>query len=350
MTECLPTTNKSSSIDQALLDALPLLRSLPRVGECDKEIAAQLSAFRASHRNVCVDLVLDRQPGHPEVDFDLLLSVDQSGTIAVGWRPDRAMPWSVQYAEHWASNLVLSVNGLDLTVQEALQALRLNGNGTSDLSTALVNYCLIAKAITQKSLTIADNELQDAADDFRSEFGLISAESTVRWLADAGLSNERFEALMKARALARKLKEQIALDNIQSYFATHQNSLARATVVRIRSTLIGALKNLIDSDSISGLVNRFFSNETTINDRTIEINIETGFVANILPTSPPPANPREGAVIGPFAHGGEFCAVQFLRHTPAMLDQETHRLIENHLFKLWLENARAMAEIRWHWM
>src|SRR6476646_9343304 len=108
------------SFEKALLDAVPFLRALPRAGALKKSVWAQLGAFRAAHAEVGVELVVDRPPGHPDVDFDLLLQVAE-GTVAIGWRPDGGMPWSVQYSEHWASSLVLSVNGRDVTIQEALQ-------------------------------------------------------------------------------------------------------------------------------------------------------------------------------------------------------------------------------------
>ena len=101
------------------------------------------AAFQQAHPEVSAELLIDKPPGHPEMDFDLYLHSDTSGALALGWRPDRAMPWVVQYSEHWASNLVLSVNGRDLTVQEALQALRLHESTGSDLATELVNFCLI---------------------------------------------------------------------------------------------------------------------------------------------------------------------------------------------------------------
>jgi len=70
----------------ALLDAVPLLQALPRVGALEKSVWAQLGAFRAAHAEVGVELVVDRPPGHPDVDFDLLLQVAE-GTVAIGWRP-----------------------------------------------------------------------------------------------------------------------------------------------------------------------------------------------------------------------------------------------------------------------
>jgi putative peptide maturation system protein len=337
---------------EALVDAVRLLRKLPRKSAREMDALAQFARFRAAHPEVDADLFIDKQPGHPEIDFDLFLQGDAAGTIAVGWRPDRAMPWSAQYSEHWASNLVVSVNGRDLTVQEALQALRLNGETESDLSTALVNFCLVSSAIANDPPPVSDSELQTASDRFRAARGLYDAEKTDRWLAEAGLSIERFEALVKVRVQARKLMDRITIDQVEPYFAAHIESLAKMTVVRMHLASTEPLEVFpLSETAIGDFVKRAFSDQLGDSDLGIRIVIETAFTEEVLPMLPRDSKPPPvGTLVGPRLHGGEYWFVQVLGHTPARLDQDTRRRIQAKIFALWLDAQRATAQIRWHWM
>jgi putative peptide maturation system protein len=340
------------SLKEALVDAVQLLRTLQRTGVTADDVAPKLAGFRSAHPEVDADLVIDSQPGHPDVDFDLLLQVDSTGTIAVGWRPDRAVPWSVRYSEHWASNLVLSVNGRDLTIQEALQALRLKGDAEPNLSTALVNHCLVTAAIRNDPPVVSDSELQDAADRFRAARGLYEAETTNRWLAESGLSLERFEVLLKARVQARKLVDRITPEQVGKYFTSHIDDLAKITVVRMYSRSAETLQQLVVSAAaLNDFVGRTLASQSVDGDPEIRMVIETGYGGDVLPMSRADATSASvGTLVGPRLHCGEYCVARVLRHTPARLDPHTYRVVQERLFASWLEAERANAEIRWHWM
>src|SRR5262245_32273598 len=106
--------------EAALSEGIAFLRDLP---PGRGEVAAsrsRLEAFRAAHPGLRVDLLVDQPPGSPRVDYDLLLGGPDGSTVALNWRPDRGLPWVVDYADHWAANFVVSVNRKDVTVQQAL--------------------------------------------------------------------------------------------------------------------------------------------------------------------------------------------------------------------------------------
>jgi len=338
--------------EKALVDGVPFLRALPRARQFEEEAWTQLAAFRAAHPEVSIDLVVDRPPGRPDIDFDLLVHADPEGTVALGWRPDAGMPWTVLYSEHWAANLVLTVNGLDVTIQDALQVLRLNGEGASDLSTRLVDHCLIAAAILKDPPTVSDQELQSAADTFRLARGLHNAEATGRWLAAAGLSHERFEALLKAIVQARKLKERINDEQVSAYFVSHAESLAIVTIVRVCSASEGCLLDAnLSAATIGQVIDRALSGGSIDDGPGSRICIETGFLPMVLPWVPPESDtPPAGTVLGPERHREEYCWALVLRRLPAQLNRETRGFIQERLFASWLEGERGKAEIRWHWM
>ncbi|HIC35510.1 MAG TPA: peptidylprolyl isomerase, partial [Gammaproteobacteria bacterium] len=62
-------------------------------------------------------------------------------------------------------------------------------------------------------ITVSDEDLQAAADDFRRKKTLISAQETFDWLADNGLSMDEFE---------RKLEGDIVLERIMGQVASEE--------------------------------------------------------------------------------------------------------------------------------
>jgi putative peptide maturation system protein len=340
------------NFEKAVLDAIPFLQALPRTRALVETVRARLEGFRAAHPGVGVELVVDNPPGCPDVDFDLLLQYDPQGTVAVGWRPDTGNPWSVQYSEHWASSLVLSVNEFDVTIQEALQALRVSHEAESDLPTRLVNYCLISAAIITDPPPVSDAELQAAADGFRAARGLHSTETTRRWLSEAGLSVDRFEGLLKTTVQARKLRDRITTDCVSDYFSTHSASLAKITALRAHAVSEDLLPDLTGPDfTTDSVVDRVIASASMENSSRSRICIETGFHPKVLPSIPPEAAvPPAGTCIGPVRHGGEYWCGRILKRFPPRLNQETSAFIQERLFASWLDGELSRARIAWHWM
>src|SRR5262249_52159125 len=166
------------NFDEALSGAVSLLRGLPREREGMPEGRARLEHFRREYPGVRADLLVDQPPASRQVDYDLMLSHPEGGTLALSWRADGGVPWAVQYADHWAANYVLTVDAREVTIQQALLFLKLTGDREPDLMTELVDQQLIAMAIDADPPPVSDEELQRAADEFRRASRLLNAEST----------------------------------------------------------------------------------------------------------------------------------------------------------------------------
>jgi FKBP-type peptidyl-prolyl cis-trans isomerase (trigger factor) len=63
-----------------------------------------------------------------------------------------------------------------------------------------------ADAAREKGIKVTTDELQEAADAFRSEYGLGKATDTENWLKSNGISLEAFEDYIETNLLIDKLK------------------------------------------------------------------------------------------------------------------------------------------------
>src|SRR5882724_2876330 len=87
----------------------------------------------------------------------------------------------------------IRINGRPINLEEVLHSLKVLG-ALEDLLDQLVEDRLIADAARAESVTLDDDELQQAADAFRQSQGLQKAEQTKAWLEKHSLSLEDLQA------------------------------------------------------------------------------------------------------------------------------------------------------------
>jgi hypothetical protein len=95
--------------EDALRTAVDLVRDLSRDRKDTAASKARFADWRSAHPGVPARLSVDCRPGWPFVEFDVLLEHPDGGTVGLTWRPDDGSPWTVAYADHWASNFVVTV-------------------------------------------------------------------------------------------------------------------------------------------------------------------------------------------------------------------------------------------------
>lgn len=329
-----------------LSHAVLLLRELPRGREDVGDARSRFEGFRATYPGVRADLLVDQPPGSRQVDYDLLLEHPEGGTVALSWRADDAIPWSVEYADHWAANHVVTVNNHGLTVQQALLFLKLVSSQSPDLMTEMVDQALIAQAIDENPPSVNKEELQAAADEFRSADGLYSADGTHRWLEETGLSVTRFAELLRRVIQRRKLEERVTKDQIQPYFQAHRESFDTVQFFRVDTQNKAVARRLVESPRKKSLLLATHARLTGAEGGGLEGSLISRY-ARDLPSNL--ANAPPGKVVGPVAEGGGFWVAEVLQRQPARLDTQTHAAIRDQLFREWLAQRRHQATVRWHW-
>jgi putative peptide maturation system protein len=329
--------------DRFFAEATALLRRLPRGRQEVAGAREEVSRFRERHPGHRVDLLVDQAPGSPWVEYDLLVDDGADGTVALSWRGDGGVPWSVRYTEHWAANLVVTVNDSHLSVQDALLFLKFWGEEQPALLDELVEQQLLSLAIDRDPPDVTEEELQLEADSFRHRHGLESAQATTRWLAEVGLSEERFSFFLEGTIQRRKLVERVTGERCELWFEQHRRDydslrLVRAEMAaedeaaRLAAAARGGGKGLLRAMEESG------SDRAVLESR----------LAHEVPAEVAGAEP--GSVVGPVNTGSGYQLWEVLGRRPAVLDPPTRAVIQTRLFRDWLTERRAEARVRWHWM
>ena len=330
-----------------LKEAALLLRNLPTSDNHIPEVRQRIAHWKQQHPDLRADLAIDRPPGSDRAEYDLLLGDPNGGTLALSWRPDDGTPWSVCYADHWAANFVLSVDRRHVTVQQALQILRVAGEAYPDLLTELVDFQLVMKTAEEEGIAVSDDELQHAVDAFRARNNLYSAAAMRSQLEQLRLSWDMFEETVRTAALRRKVRDHVTSDGIESYFESHREMYDRVCVLQVRLTDAEPSQQLIAAARERGLLT---ATETLLKTKPcsrLSSTLATRY-ACALPSSLDSTRP--GEIVGPVCEGREYLVAEVLRREGAELDRETREVVREAIYREWLSEKRASAAIQWHWM
>src|ERR1700693_4339342 len=334
-----------TSLEQALSDAVLLLRELPRQRSSVESAHTRFKRFQKAHRGVRCDLLVDQPPASDKADYDILLGAPDGGTVAVSWRPDLGVPWSVEHADHWAANYILTVNKLHTSIQSALIYLNTALNRRPYLMEDLINKSLIQEAMSESPPAVSNREIEKAVDDFRIGQELYSAADTRQWLEKMSLTMEALRELAAYNVRASKLKKRVTADQVRPYFETNRRVFDLLTILRVQAPFKTIALALTKLGRRSGLW-------ATIQKNGSRLTAPNGQLATMFARELPPAfaSASPGTIIGPERSPEGYWVGQLLQQRAASFDDRTRARIEDLLFQDWLAERRKQATVRWHWM
>ena len=337
----------TNGFERAVLDGIGLLRALPRHRTGSGVAREGLAAFRREHPEVQADLVTDWSGGPAQLDYDLLLRDEAHGTLALSNAPGETGPWSVEHAEHWAAQRVLTVDGVPLTVHDALRLWQARAAVEPGAMDELLDQALLARVVPDDDGDVGTEELQRAANAIRRRLGLHGRTKTMRWLEEHGLSLASFEELARRELrLDRWLDRMFDADGVAT-FEEHRGEFERidlAFVYGAQGVLEGLREEAASGRSLVALVEERLRSRSSDG---IEVRIERRRAWEL------PGPVREATpllVVGPLETGGRLWLAQVISRSASELDDDARRSVRSFLRRRWLDHARAAADIRWHWL
>jgi putative peptide maturation system protein len=335
-----------AAFGRALAEAVTLLRELPRHRHAARAARSRFEQFKESYPGLPCRLLIDPKPGSDNVDFDILLTIQDAGSVALSWHPDDGVPWTALVADHWAANYVLTVNGASTSIQSALLYLSARLQRRPDLMRDLVDRSLIFAAIGDAPPEVDDAELEAAVDAFRTGQGLFSGAAMQRWLDDMQLTMETLEELVAQSLQLQKFKEAAVTAQVRPHFEAHRGDFDRLTVMRLDEMTRTSSRRVAEAWRRSKICPVF-------DRRRAPLRVPSGRLDTLFACDLPAefAGEPVGSVIGPVSRsGGKFWVGQVLGMEAARFDDATRERIGSLLFEAWLADRRSKAAIRWHWV
>ena len=242
--------------------------------------------------------------------------------------------------------IALEVNGDDIGLDEVLISAKFSGK--IQFIDAAIDAALIRQAAEQRGIEVSDDELQQAADDFRLANDLNDAEATETWLAARHLSFEEWESALEDQAIAQKLRIALTEGHVEQYFAEQRllfDSALLAHLVVREEDLARELRAQIveDEADFHALAHRYSLDSGTklaggYSGQMTRADMDAAVEAAVF-------GAQHGAVLGPFKNddGWELIKVESIQ--PAKLDDSMRAKIKSRLFEEWLDEQRRKSKI-----
>ncbi len=243
----------------------------------------------------------------------------------------------------------LRISGADVSLAEVVRSWRLNGD-TSLLAVAARDL-IIRNVIRDRGLSVSNDELQAAADDFRRARKLERAVDTHHWLKERDWSIERLELHLERQLLHEKLIDDVATeDAIRQHFAEHRRAYDQAAIAHLVVDDRAVAEELIsqiheDGADFEALV-RQHSVDTTTNQNGGKLGLTNRLSMLPLIESHVFAA-SEGQVIGPFETRNGFHLIRIERLISGQLDGSVREAIRQDVFESWLQDQISAANVEW---
>ena len=330
----------SELLAHALVQTLQFFQStkpqaLP-VAEVKERFKQSMSAYQALQPR----LITHRKPAQEQPQYEVFFS-SAEGTLGLRWEPDMALPWTVAYADHWASNLVLTVDGIEITIQSALIYLSNVVSNHPDLMTELVNRAIWSRVLEKQIITIEEPTLEAAVLAFRKQRGLFLADATEQWLKVNGLTYAALKDLISHQLKIEKYQETMVAEKVDPYFEKNHRDFDSLTCWQINGLTLPQAEDVVrsfkqDDTSFLALVPQ---NAHVIRTTKARKSWHSAFGSGIL-----------GDTIGPIPSGKTYTVGYVISTQSAELNTQTRAKIQEILVQNWLAEQREIANIRWHWV
>lgn len=234
--------------------------------------------------------------------------------------------------------VIASVAGSRLTLAGLLRRLQVQARLGPLVRETLVRQYILDQA-REAGLSIATEELQQAANAYRRTIGLNTAADTHAWLAQNGLSADDFEAGLEESLLVAKLRQQRSAAEVEVYFSTHQVGFERLRLGLLaveRDDLARELASQVRDEGRDLYAVAQEHGLPVIRRQTLRKELGEALAAAL-------ATAKDGEVVGPIATPQGFVLVQIEERREPVLDPSIRQAIEQELFDKWLADGTKQA-------
>ena len=243
--------------------------------------------------------------------------------------------------------VALEINGESISLADVLRFAK--WQGLSPLIEQAAEIVLIRQAASERGITVADEEIQQAADNFRLDRELHDASITEEWLAANYLSFVEWEAKLENEVLRRKLSQSLTDGKVEQYFAEHRLSFDAAIISRLVLKDEDVARELRAQIVEDGVDFHIIAREHSIDATSRPLGGYVGLIERIEMEAELEAavfGSEPGETVGPIktTDGWELIKLEELHR--GKLDEATHQKIESILFNAFLSESRLKAKIK----
>lgn len=243
--------------------------------------------------------------------------------------------------------VAIEVNGEEVSLYDVLTLAKLNDQ--LQLINDGIDAAIVRQAAAKRGINVSDDELQQAADEFRAARELYDADTTQTWLDDKKLSYHEWESLLEALVTQKKLREALTAGLVEQRFVEQKLSFDKAAVSRLVLNDEGVARELRAQIVDDGVDFHALAREHSIHNDTRPAG---GYSGEMLRSDMEPAleaaifGAQPGKVVGPIKTDDGWELVKLERLVPAELNDEMRETIKTSIFNEWLTEQRKKGRIK----
>src|SRR5215813_8197840 len=129
------------------------------------------------------------------------------------------------------TDVALEINGEVVSLYDVLSLAKLNGQ--LQFVRDAIDAEIVRQSAVERGIEVSDEELQQAADEFRVERDLTDAETTDAWLAEHRLSYTDWETVLEHQIITAKLRDVLTENRVDQTFAENRLAYDAVMISRI---------------------------------------------------------------------------------------------------------------------
>jgi len=250
-------------------------------------------------------------------------------------------------SENLLGTKIGKVNDSDLTLADLSFTIKtLDGVSVSD---NLIESILVQQAADGLEVSVTTEELQNAADEYRKEKGLLTQKETEEWLESENMSLDEFERKLKQDLLKDGIMDKLGTEAaVNKHFAENMTSFdqAIASVICVNDEgLANELKNQIEEgeESFSTLAARHSTDQDT---RGKGGSLGVVFRENVPPGLEVEIFSDVTGLKGPIKSGNSYYLVQVDEFKKAELNNNVKETIKEALMQEYLTEKSENSSIQ----
>jgi parvulin-like peptidyl-prolyl isomerase len=242
--------------------------------------------------------------------------------------------------------VAITVGEEQVSLAEVLRVAKWRGE--TAFVTQTVDYALCSKYAEANGIEVTDDELQEAADTFRSTRDLETGALLLAWLKERRLSVEDWEELLEADLLRRKVRDAVTDSGVPQMFAEHKTQFDSAEIswmVVGNEDISRELRAQIQDEGADfHALARQFSTD-------LASKPSGGYLGGLARNAIDPLlqpyvfGGKAGQVVGPIKTDEGWTLVKIERISRATLSEAAREQIKDYLFTEWLTARREEAAV-----
>lgn len=255
-------------------------------------------------------------------------------------------PQTNSETEESDESIAIEVDSDAISLKSLIQFTKINW---PELVNEVVDATLIRQEATARGIRATNNEMQLAADEFRTQRELYDEQTTESWLRSRYLSRHDWESLLEGEIVKEKLKKVLTAGRVEKYFAEHRLTFDSASISRLV-----VRDEQVARELRAQMVEEHADFHTLTREHSYDLKTKMsgGYQGAIHRSEMQPVleaavfGSSVGKIIGPIKtyDGWELVKVESIQL--ANLDRQLRELIESRLFEEWLVSRRRTAKLR----